>query len=52
MQCFVLDGLGDGLASGDEDGPELEDDPVGVLVMAVDVASVGAGFAVRAAGCR
>jgi hypothetical protein len=47
MQCFVFDGLGDGLGSADEDGSGLEDDPVGVLVPAVGVAPVGRGLAVR-----
>jgi hypothetical protein len=48
MQCLVLVGLGDGLGSGDdEDGCGLGDDPVGVLVTAVGVDSLGAGVAVR-----
>jgi hypothetical protein len=40
MQCFVFDGLGDGLGSADDDGSGLEGDPVGVLVTAVGVAPV------------
>ena len=54
MQCPGFVGLGDGLGSGDEDGAGLADDPVGVLVMAVGVAPVEAGLAVRAGAfcCR
>jgi hypothetical protein len=52
MQCFVFVGLGDGLGSGDDDGPALGDDRVGVLVAVVGVAPVGPGFALwLRAGC-
>jgi hypothetical protein len=55
MQCFVFDGLGDGLGSGDEDGSGLEDEPVGVLGAAVGVDPVVCGLALRlsaGSGCR